>query len=198
MLAVYLRVSTGQQDTASQEADLRDWAAQQTEEVRFFSDTFTGKCSPDKRPAFKALWKLITSGKAKTLCCWRLDRLGRQVSSLSKLFEELTSRKVNLISLKDGIDLSTEAGRLLANVLASVAQFETEVRGARVKAGIEAKKARGEKWHKGRRKGTPIKATKKVSAAVRDQKEKGTSISEIARMFKLSRPTVYKILKEAA
>ena len=47
---------------------------------------------------------------------------------------QLRERKVNLVSLKDGLDLSTPAGRLMANVLASVAQYETEVRGERVRA----------------------------------------------------------------
>jgi DNA invertase Pin-like site-specific DNA recombinase len=44
------------------------------------------------------------------------------------LFADLTARGVNLVSLKDGPDLSTPAGRLMANVLASVAEYETEVR----------------------------------------------------------------------
>ena len=57
-----------------------------------------------------------------------LDRLGRTAKGLTALFEDLVTRKVNLVSLKDGLDLSTPAGRLMANVLASVAAYETEVR----------------------------------------------------------------------
>jgi DNA invertase Pin-like site-specific DNA recombinase len=54
--------------------------------------------------------------------CWRLDRLDRTAKGLTALFEELRAKKVNLDSLKDGVDLSATAGRFMANVLASVAQ----------------------------------------------------------------------------
>jgi DNA invertase Pin-like site-specific DNA recombinase len=53
---------------------------------------------------------------------------------------------VNLVSLKDGLDLSTPAGRLMANVLASVAQYETEVRGERVRAGQLVARKSGKRW----------------------------------------------------
>ena len=52
--------------------------------------------------------------------------------------DELRDRKVNLISLKDGLDLSTPAGRLMANVLASVTQYETEVRGEQLRVPVES------------------------------------------------------------
>jgi DNA invertase Pin-like site-specific DNA recombinase len=54
--------------------------------------------------------------------------------------------QVNLIALRDGIDLHTAAGRLMANVLASVAQYETEVRAERVRAGQQAARRRGVTW----------------------------------------------------
>lgn len=63
-------------------------------------------------------------GEVSTIVVWRLDRLGRTASGLTKLFDELRARKVNLVSLRDGLDLATPAGRLMANVFASVAQYE--------------------------------------------------------------------------
>ena len=62
-------------------------------------------------------------------------RLGRTAKGLTALIDKLYQRRINLVSLRDGIDFSTTAGRMLANVLASVAQFETEVRADRVAAG---------------------------------------------------------------
>ena len=56
-----------------------------------------------------------------TLVVWRLDRLGRTAQGLTSLFEDLIRWKVNLLSLKDGLDLVTPAGRLMANILAEVA-----------------------------------------------------------------------------
>jgi DNA invertase Pin-like site-specific DNA recombinase len=61
---------------------------------------------------------------------------------LTALFDELVALKVNFVSLKDGIDLSTPAGRLIANVRASVASYETEVRAERIAAGKAAKTAK--------------------------------------------------------
>jgi len=61
---------------------------------------------------------------------------------LSRLFEELQQRKVGLVSLRDGLDLNTAAGRLMAHVLASVAAYELEVKTERQLAGIDAARGR--------------------------------------------------------
>jgi hypothetical protein len=81
------------------------------------------------RFAMNKLLADVAAGKVSKIVVWRLDRLGRTAKGLTALFEELVARKVTLISLKDGIDLLTPAGRLMANVLASVAAYETEIRG---------------------------------------------------------------------
>src|SRR5438128_1316363 len=135
---IYQRISTRGQDLASQHQELAAWAT--GKQVEWLSDIFTGKSM--ERPGMEKLLKGIRSGKVKTVVVWRLDRLGRTASGLTAFFEELQTRKVNLISLRDGVDLSTPAGRLLANIIASVAAYETEVRGERVAAGIEAKRQR--------------------------------------------------------
>jgi len=117
--AIYVRVSSKQQDTKSQEPDLQRWEKAQDGPVRWFQDKASGK-SMD-RPGWRKLEEAIRTGKASQLVVWRLDRLGRTASGLTALFDELRERKVNLVSIKDGLDLSTSAGRLMANVLASVA-----------------------------------------------------------------------------
>ena len=83
----------------------------------------------------------------------------------------------------------------MANVLASVAQYETEVRGERILAGQAVAKSKGKKWGGGKP-GMRTNATKQ--AAVRAAREKGESIAKIARDLDLSRPTVYAILRDAA
>lgn len=77
------------------------------------------------RPAMNKLLDDLYKGKISTILIWRLDRLGRTASGLTKLFEDLRQYQCNLISLKDHLDLSTPAGRLNANVIASVAAYET-------------------------------------------------------------------------
>jgi DNA invertase Pin-like site-specific DNA recombinase len=117
--AIYLRVSTRRQDTASQEPELRRWAESHEGEARWYHDTFTGTTMD--RPGFRRLMADIEMGRVETLVVWRLDRLGRTARGLTCLFEDLVRCKVNLISLKDGLDLVTPAGRLMANILAGVA-----------------------------------------------------------------------------
>jgi len=119
--AYYLRVSSKTQDTKSQEADMKAHAAK-TNKPAFYKDKFTGKAM--SRPGWDRLWADVCTARINRIVVWRLDRLGRTVSGLSKLFEELQERKVGLVSLRDGLDLNTPAGRLMAHVLASVAAYE--------------------------------------------------------------------------
>ena len=146
-----------------------------------------------ERPAFGRLLADIHSGKVASVVVWRLDRLGRTARGLTALFEDLAARKVNLVSLKDGLDLKTAAGRLMANVLASVAAYETEVRSERVVAGQQAARAAGRTWG-GSKLGRRLKVTAEQEATIRQQKSAGVGVTAIAREVGLSRPTVYSVL----
>lgn len=191
--AIYVRVSSAGQDTASQEPDLTRWA-QGHEEVKWFTDKETGR-SMD-RPEWNRLMEMVRLRKVSDIVVWRLDRLGRTASGLTTLFNELTNLKVNLVSLRDGIDLQTSAGRLMANVLASVSQYETEIRRERVQAGIAAAKSKGKRWG-GSKKGVRKKVTDSQADIIRKLRGEGEPVSTIAEAMGLSRKTIYSILKEA-
>ena len=145
------------------------------------------------RPGFRRLTADIEAGLVETLVVWRLDRLGRTAKGLTCLFEDLVRCKVNLISLKDGLDLVTAAGRLMANILAGVAAYETEVRAERIVAGQAAARLRGVRWG-GSRKGRRLKVTAEQVAAIRRLRAEGEDVAAIARATGLSRPTVYRVL----
>lgn len=208
-VAIYERVSGRGQKTDSQRHDLQTWATGQQATgttVRWYSDTFTGKTLD--RPGMTKLLGDIRGGKVKALVVWRLDRLGRTAKGLTALFEELVTLKINFISLKDGIDLSTPAGRLIANVLASVAAYETEVRAERIAAGKAAKAARIEAIVRaggtppevnkgGRPKGTPNKVTPTVERMILAMKGENKKVAHIARELNLSRQTVYEVLRRS-
>ncbi len=127
---------------------------------------------------------------------------------MTALFEELVALRINFISLKDGIDLATAAGRLIANVLASVASYETEVRAERIAAGRAAKQAKIEAIIKaggtpppvnkgGRPRGIPQKLTPTVAAMVLKMKAEKKKVTHISKELRLSRQTVYEVLKRA-
>jgi len=189
--AIYVRVSSKTQDTRSQDADLKRWAESQDCEFRWYRDKATG--TKMERPAMDRLLADIEAGKISRVVVWRLDRLGRTAVGLTKLFADLQTRKVGLLSLRDSLDLSTAAGRLMAHVLASVAAYETEVRRERQTAGIAAAKAAGVTWG-GSEPGRLLTVTKEQVAAVKRLHKDGEKIARIARTVGLSRPTIYRLI----
>lgn len=194
-VAVYLRVSSKTQDAKSQKPDLERWAAAQEEPIRWYSDKFTGKTMD--RPGWNRLQAAMDAGVISTVVVWRLDRLGRTAKGLTALFSELQERGIGLVSLRDGLDLSTPAGRLMANVLASVAQYETEIRAERVLAGQEKARKEGKRWGGGKP-GRRVRVSEEKEAAIRQMKAEGKGIAEISRVVELSRPTIYSVLERVA
>jgi DNA invertase Pin-like site-specific DNA recombinase len=190
-LAIYVRVSSKRQEFRSQEPDLKRWADAQAEPVKWYRDKCTG--TRMDRPAWNKLQEAISQGKIAAVVVWRIDRLGRTAKGLTALFHDLRERKVNLVALKEGLDLHTSAGRLMANVLASVAQFETELRGERIAAGLAVARASGKKFG-GSKPGIRKVVTPLQERLIRQLKKQGETIVDIARTVKLSRPTIYSVL----
>jgi DNA invertase Pin-like site-specific DNA recombinase len=193
-IAFYVRVSTGSQDTASQELDLAKWAELHADgtPVEWYRDSATGKTMD--RPGWQKLEAALLQNEVASIVVWRLDRLGRTAAGLTKLFDQLRSTGVNLISLKDSLDLSTPAGRLMANVLASVAQYETEVRAERVRAGIARAKANGKRWG-GSLQGRQHRVNPEKVEVILQMAAQGKSIAAIGRAVGLSRQWVYELIR---
>lgn len=190
--AIYVRVSTVGQDHASQFPDLDRWAEAHDGQVVWYKDKFTGKTMD--RPGMRRMLDAVTAGKLERVVVWRLDRLGRTAKGLCELFDELRERKVDLVSIKDGFSLNTPAGRLHARILASVAEYENEVRSERIRAGQIAARSRGVVWG-GSEKGRYLKVTREQEKAIVKMVGQGEKIAGIARTTGLSRPTIYRVLQ---
>jgi len=191
--AIYVRVSHRDQSHASQLPDLERWTEAHDGNVQWFKDTFTGKTM--NRPGMDNLMEQLRAGKLERIVVWRLDRLGRTTRGLCQLFDELRERKVDLVSLKDGFSLESPAGRLHARILASVAEYETELRAERVAAGQAVARRKGKKWG-GSKKGWRWRVTDDQVTAIHDMRGRGKRITHIARVTGLSRPTIYRVLRE--
>lgn len=191
--AVYVRVSTKRQDQRSQLADLERWAKAYASDVEvvWYTDKASGWSM--ERPAWRELEAAYRTGVVDRIVVWRLDRLGRTSSGLTSLFDELRRLGVALVSVREGFDLATPAGAMVATILASVAQHETEVRRERQAAGIAAAKAQGKTWG-GRKPGMRWKVTPELERVVLKLKRDGEPIAAIARATRLSRPTIYALL----
>jgi DNA invertase Pin-like site-specific DNA recombinase len=193
-IAIYVRVSTRKQDMRSQEPDLRRWVEAHANgtPIKWYRDHATGRNMD--RPAWKRLEADISMGKVAKLVVWRMDRLGRTAAGLTALLENLQARDVGFESLRDKVDLSTAAGRLMANVLASVAAYENEVRSERVAAGQAAARAQGKRWG-GSAKGRRVRVSEDHERVIRQLWTSGESVSAISRATGLSRPTIYSVLE---
>jgi len=192
-IAVYLRVSSRAQDHRSQIPDLERWVtAYAGDRVIWYCDTASGR-SMD-RPAWRRLELAARTGRISQIVCWRLDRLGRTAAGLTALFDELCRLNVGLVSVRDGLDLATPAGRLMANVLASVAAYENEVRTERIVAGQAAARAQGKRWG-GSVKGRRVKVNPEQVATIDRMRLDGAAVAAMARATGLSRPTIYSVLR---
>ena len=192
-VACYLRVSSLDQNDALQRDALAKWCELHGHQPTWFHDKFTGKTM--KRPGWEAVWAAVTAGESKTIAVWKLDRLGRTALEMLALFAECQARGVNLVSLTDSFDLATPSGRLHANMLASVAEYERECNHERQMAGIAAARKRnnGKCTWGGSKKGQR-RITGETEKAIHDLAASGTPKARIARTLGLSRSTVYDVL----
>lgn len=195
-VAVYARVSSRQQDLRSQEPELERWlsAFAASEAVVWYRDRASGQTMD--RPAWKRLEAALRSGAVSRVVVWRLDRLGRTAAGLTALFADLQRLSVGLVSLREGVDLDTPAGRMLGGILASLAQYEREVSRERQAAGIAAAKTAGKRWG-GRKRGARWKVTAELERQVGRMLADGEPVAAIARVCGLSRGTVYSLAPNA-
>ncbi len=145
----YIRVSTDEQaqgghSLGAQRAKLEQYAAlYDMELVDVVVDAGVSAKTLD-RPGLHQALAALKSGKAEGILVAKLDRLTRSVKDLGALLEGYFASKFALLSVADQIDTSTAAGRLVLNVLTSVAQWEREAIGERTSAALRHKIANGE------------------------------------------------------
>jgi DNA invertase Pin-like site-specific DNA recombinase len=136
------RVSTTGQTTENQLLELRQYVvARGWTAIEYVDHGVSGV--KDRRPALDQLTVDVRRHKVQAVICWRLDRLGRNLRHLVLLLDEWQHRGVAFVTLGEGIDTSTPAGRLVAGVLASIAEFERAPIQERIRAGLTRAKAQG-------------------------------------------------------
>ncbi|MEW6435733.1 MAG: recombinase family protein [Pseudomonadota bacterium] len=181
MIIGYARTSTTEQ-VAGLEAQERDLKAVGVE--RIFKEQTS---SVGARKALEDAIEFARDGDA--LVITKLDRLARSVGHLAELVQRLERKKVSLRILGMGVDTATPTGRLMVNLLGSIAQFEREVMLERQREGIAKAKADGK--YKGR---APT-ARAKASEIVKLDRE-GVTKEEIAAKLEIGVASVYRVLKD--
>jgi DNA invertase Pin-like site-specific DNA recombinase len=180
--ALYARVSTVDQTCENQLLELRQYCAARGWRVwREFVDTGVSG-SKDRRPALDELQRHARRRRFDVVVCWRLDRLGRNLKHLITLLEELQALGVAFVSLHEGIDATTPAGKLQMHILAAIAEFERSRIQERVRAGLARVRAAGQRL------GRPLEPV----PLERLQQVEGLSVRQAAARLQVSRSTVQR------
>ena len=142
-VALYTRVSTGDQNAEMQLNELTEYARFRKWEVaETYSDTMSG--AKDRRPALDRLMVDAKRGKFDVVAVWRFDRFARSTSHLHRALEEFSALGIDFVSLRESDpDTSTPTGKMIFTILASVAELERCTIRERVIAGQRAAKRRG-------------------------------------------------------
>lgn len=185
--ALYLRVSSKGQKLDSQDVELRRYCKRRGwTKLATYSDKIS---STKARPGLDGLLEDVRKGKVERVVVYALDRLGRSLSNLCSILDQLNKHSVGLVVASQSIDTSTRdaAANLQLNVLSAVCQFEREMIVQRVRAGLNAAKERGVKL------GRP-ESEHKRSQEVLDLKAKGMGIREISRELDMAVSSVHSIV----
>lgn len=142
--AIYARVSTFDQQPENQLAELRRFTAARGWQAREFVDHGVSGAK-ERRPALDELVRDAKRRKFDAVVVWRLDRLGRNLKHLITLIDEMQALGIAFVSLGEGIDATTPAGKLQLHILAAIAEFERARIQERVRAGLARAKAQGKK-----------------------------------------------------
>lgn len=175
---IYSRVSTGGQDAANQTTNLKQMFP--------FADVVEEVASGGKnRPALERLVQQLQPGD--TLVVAALDRLGRRTSEILLLVEDLERRGVILKSVRESIDFSTIAGRLVCQILISVSEMERRIISERTKLALAAKRKMG--IIGGRR----AKYTQQQVDHVRTLRKQGVKLKDISARTGISISRIHQL-----
>src|ERR671919_1062307 len=181
MLIGYARVSTHEQTL-----NLQQDALEKAGCTKIFTDTASG--AKTERIGLEEALNYVRKGD--TLVVWGLDRLGRSLPHLISTMTELEERRIGFKSLTENIDTTTSGGKLIFHIFGALAEFERNLIRERTQAGLVAARARGKKG------GRPKALTaRQLSIAQSLYNDKQHSIPEILQTLKISKATLYRVLK---
>ncbi|HSE58733.1 MAG TPA: recombinase family protein [Nitrospiraceae bacterium] len=188
-VAFYARVSTGDQTVENQVRELEALAERNGwEVVKVFKDEgISGAKGRDKRPGFDGLLKGVARKEFDLVAAWSVDRLGRSLQDLVGFLEELQSKGVDLVLVRQGLDTGTPAGRALFQVLGVFSEFERAIICERVRAGMARAKAQGTVL------GRP-QVGAEVAAKVKALRAEGMGLGRIARAVGCGVGTVCRLV----
>lgn len=193
-IALYLRVSTDEQDTERQERDLRAWCERAGWEVVACEREHASGAN-DARKARARLLQMAKRRECDAIAVCELSRWSRSTIDLLSTLQTLASHGCSLCALNgQDFDFSTAAGKLMLTVLGAVAEFERELIRERTRSGMATARAKGK--HIGRRAGSNV-VQDRFRSRILELRANRLSIREIARACGVAPGTVSAVLKAA-
>lgn len=186
--ALYLRVSTLDQNPETQRLDLEQLAAQRGFVV---VDTYTDHGISGvrvKRPALDQMMYDAGRGKFDVVLVWASDRLARSVKHFLEVLDELNHLGIEFVSFREQLDTGGALGRAVVTIISVVAELERAILIERVRAGM--RRARLEGKHIGRR---PVEVD---TRALVGDRARGMSLRQLAKAHRISRATAMRILRQ--
>jgi DNA invertase Pin-like site-specific DNA recombinase len=187
--ALYLRVSTLDQNPETQLHDLRQMAAQRGYQiVQEYTDRISGVKA--RRPGLDELMRDARRGRFDVVLVWASDRIARSVRHFLEVLDELNRLNVEFVSFREQLDTGGPLGRAVVIIIGAIAELERNLIVERVRAGMRRAKLEGR--HIGRQ---PLDLDR--TAILRDRQH-GLSIGQIAAAHRASRTTIHRVLHEHA
>ena len=186
---IYMRVSTVDQHPETQLLDLRQLAGQRGYEiVAEYTDRISG--AKARRPGLDQLMKEARRGRFDVVLVWASDRIARSVKHFLEILDELNRLNIEFVSFREQIDTGGPLGRAIVVIIGAIAELERNLIIERVRAGM--RRARLEGRPIGRR---PLELD---HAAILRDRQRGHSLGQLARTYRISRTTVHRVLSEHA
>ena len=187
--ALYMRVSTLDQHPETQLYDLRQMAQQRGYQiVEEYTDRISG--AKAKRPGLDSMMGDARRGRFDVVLVWASDRIARSVKHFLDVLDELNRLNVEFVSFREQIDTGGPLGRAVVVIIGAIAELERNLIIERVRAGMRRAKLEGR--HIGRK---PLVLDR--NAILRDR-QRGHSLSQLAKGHLVSRATIHRVLKEHA
>jgi len=187
--ALYLRVSSVDQNPETQLYDLRQMAAQRGYQiVAEVTDKISGVKA--RRPGLDSLMQDARRGRFDVVLVWASDRIARSVKHFLEVLDELNRLGIEFVSFREQIDTGGPLGRAIVVIIGAIAELERNLIIERVRAGM--RRARLEGRHIGRR---PLELDR---AAILRDRQHGQSLGQLARNYSTSRATIHRVLREHA
>lgn len=142
-VAIYARVSTTDQNCDNQLLELRRYVdARGWEPFNEYVDQGVSGAK-ERRPALDELLKDAKRRRLDLVVVWSLDRLGRSLRHLIAVLDDFQALGISFVSLREGLDLSTPAGRLQWQIIGAISEFERARIAERVRSGMQRARAQG-------------------------------------------------------